>query len=163
MTTTETSLYDIPLKTLSGEPTSLRAFEGQVLLVVNVASHCGFTPQYAGLEALYQKYKARGFSVLGFPCNQFGAQEPGTAEEIESFCSSKYNVSFPLFEKVEVNGQKAHPLFAELKASAPGILGTEGIKWNFTKFLLDRSGKFVERFAPQTTPEAIDEHIARLL
>ena len=157
------SLYEIPVTTLAGEATDLSGFRGQVLLIVNTASQCGFTPQYAGLESLYRKYKDRGFAVLGFPCNQFGAQEPGTAEEIGAFCEKNYGVSFPMFGKVDVNGEHAHPLFTLLKKEAPGILGTEGIKWNFSKFLIDRHGKIVGRYAPTTSPESLDETIAAQL
>ncbi|HEX8301047.1 glutathione peroxidase [Sphingomonas sp.] len=136
---------------------------GQVLLIVNTASKCGFTPQYEGLEALYRKYKDRSFAVLAFPCNQFGAQEPGDAAEIAHFCSLTYDVTFPVFPKIEVNGPHAAPLFEHLKAEAPGVLGLKGIKWNFTKFLVDRSGKTVERYAPTTRPEAIEGDIEKLL
>ncbi len=157
------SLYDIPVTTLSGETTDLSAYRGKVLLIVNTASQCGFTPQYAGLEALYQKYRDQGFAVLGFPCNQFGAQEPGSVAEIAAFCEKNYGVSFPMFAKVDVNGPTAHPLFVKLKAEAPGVLGTEGIKWNFTKFLLNRQGQVVNRYAPTSTPEAMEESISSLL
>lgn len=156
------SLYDIPVRTLEGESTTLAAYAGQVLLIVNVASHCGFTPQYAGLEALYRKYKDRKFSVLGFPCNQFGYQEPGAATEIR-FCATGYDVSFPMFEKIEVNGQNTHPLYRILKHAAKGLLGTESIKWNFTKFLVDRSGNVRSRYAPKVTPEKLDQACAELL
>lgn len=157
------ALYDFGAKRLDGSERDLAEFRGQVLLIVNVASQCGFTPQYTGLEALYQKYREPGFAVLGFPCNQFGAQEPGSASEIGAFCSSNYGVSFPMFAKIDVNGEQAHPLFQHLKGEAPGLLGTEGIKWNFTKFLVDRNGKVVTRYAPKTTPEEIDADIAKLL
>ena len=157
------SLYDIPVRLLDGRETTLAKWRGQVLLIVNTASHCGFTPQYAGLEALYQKYKDQGFAVLGFPCNQFGAQEPGTAEEIGAFCEKNYEVSFPVFDKVEVNGPNAHPLFKMLKENAPGILGTEGIKWNFTKFLLASNGSVLDRYAPVISPEKLEKHIQKLL
>ncbi len=149
------SLYDIEVATIDGRRETLAAFRGQVLLVVNVASQCGFTPQYAGLEALYLKFKDRGFSVLGFPCDQFGHQEPGSDAEIKDFCSTKFSVTFPLFAKIEVNGQGAHPLYKFLKGEKKGILGTEAIKWNFTKFLIDRQGNVVRRFAPTSTPEKI--------
>jgi glutathione peroxidase len=157
------SLYDIPVTTLSGETTDLSAFRGKVVLIVNTASQCGFTPQYAGLEALYQKYRDRGFAVLGFPCNQFGAQEPGGSAEIAAFCEKNYGVSFPMFAKIDVNGPNAHPLFVKLKNEAPGLLGTEGIKWNFTKFLLNREGQVVSRHAPTATPEGLEEPISSLL
>ncbi len=157
------SLYDIPVTTLAGQPGDLSAFRGQVLLIVNTASHCGFTPQYAELEALYRKYKDRGFAVLGFPCNQFGAQEPGSESDIASFCEKNYGVSFPMFAKVEVNGPNAHPLFVKLKGDAPGILGTEGIKWNFTKFIIDPQGNVHSRHAPTVSPPALAGSIESLL
>ncbi len=138
-------------------------YAGKVLLIVNTASHCGFTPQYAALEALYQRYRERGLVVLGFPCNQFGSQEPGEAEEIASFCQKNYGVSFPMFAKIEVNGNEAHPLYQYLKKAAPGLLGSEGSKWNFTKFLVDRQGEVVERYAPATAPESIARDIEKLL
>ncbi|WP_242186601.1 glutathione peroxidase [Sphingomonas sp. CARO-RG-8B-R24-01] len=146
-----------------GKPVDLSAYAGKVLLIVNTASKCGFTPQYAGLEALQRRFADKGFAVLGFPCNQFGAQEPGDAEEIRNFCSLTYDVTFPMFAKVDVNGADADPLFTALKKQAPGFLGTGGIKWNFTKFLVDRGGQVVERYAPTTKPEAIEADIARLL
>lgn len=158
-----TDLFDIPIHTLKGAETTLSEHRGKVLLIVNVASRCGFTPQYDGLQKLQQDYAAKGFSVLGFPCNQFGGQEPGTAEDIGNFCSATYGVDFPIYEKVEVNGSDAHPIYKHLKSAAPGILGTEAIKWNFTKFLVDRSGNVVQRFAPNDTPEAIAPKIAALL
>lgn len=157
------SVYDFEARSLDGRPTSLREFAGKVMLIVNTASKCGFTPQYEGLEALYRKYRDRGFVVLGFPCNQFGGQEPGSAEEIGAFCRSNYGVSFPMFQKIDVNGERAHPLYQWLKKSAPGVLGSERIKWNFTKFLLDRSGAVVERYAPMTKPEEIERRIDALL
>ncbi len=157
------TLYDIPVTTLAGQNTDLSAYLGKVLLIVNTASQCGFTPQYAGLEALYRNYKDKGLVVLGFPCNQFGRQEPGNSTEIATFCEKNYGVSFPMFAKVDVNGPNAHPLFVRLKADAPGVLGTEGIKWNFTKFLVDRNGVVISRHAPTTTPEALDESIASLI
>ncbi|WP_315701073.1 MULTISPECIES: glutathione peroxidase [unclassified Bradyrhizobium] len=156
------SIYDFTAASLSGEEVPLKRFEGQVLLVVNTASACGFTPQYRGLEALYREYASRGFAVLGFPCNQFGAQEPGTAEEIGAFCAGKYDVTFPLFAKVAVNGAAAHPLFKFLKREKSGLLGS-AIKWNFTKFLVDRSGQVVGRYAPTTKPEALKKEIEALL
>jgi len=158
-----TTAYDFAANSLDGKPRSLNEFSGKVLLIVNTASKCGFTPQYEGLEKLFQKYHPQGLEVLGFPCNQFGAQEPGAASEIGAFCQKNYGVSFPMFEKIDVNGDAAHPLYRWLKESAPGLLGTEGIKWNFTKFLVDRSGKVVGRFAPTTKPEDLDQDIAKLL
>ena len=157
------TLYDLPVTPLRGTPTTLSKYEGKVLLIVNVASHCGFTPQYEGLEQLQREYGDQGLLVLGFPCNQFGAQEPGDAEEIATFCSTTYDVTFPLFEKVEVNGPGAAPLFQFLKAEAPGVLGTEAIKWNFTKFLVDRHGKVVSRRAPSDTPASLRAEIEALL
>ena len=158
-----TTLYDFSASDIGGAEQSLGTYRGQVALVVNTASKCGFTPQYEGLEALYEQLVPRGFAVLGFPCNQFGAQEPGNANEIASFCRLTYDVRFPMFAKVDVNGANAHPLFVWLKQSAPGLLGSRGIKWNFTKFLIDRSGIPVERFAPTTKPEAIRSRIEALL
>ncbi len=152
-------IYDIEAQTIDGASKSLRDFAGKALLVVNVASKCGFTPQYKGLEALQRAYGARGFDVLGFPCNQFGAQEPGSESEIATFCSTNYDVSFPMFAKIDVNGDKAHALYKLLKQEAPCILGSEAIKWNFTKFLVDRSGKVVKRYAPNETPESIAKDI----
>jgi glutathione peroxidase len=156
------SIYDFSATSLSGEEVLLKRFEGQVLLIVNTASACGFTPQYKGLEALQQKFGPRGFSVLGFPCNQFGKQEPGDARQIEQFCSSKYDVSFPMFDKIEVNGNDAHPLYRYLKGEKSGMLGSS-IKWNFTKFLVDRSGKVVARHAPTTSPDGLTKEIEALL
>lgn len=156
-------LPEIALTTLDGQPRALRDFAGQALLVVNVASRCGFTPQYEGLEALQRRYQARGFSVLGFPCDQFGHQEPGDAEAIRQFCSLRYEVSFPLFAKTEVNGANAHPLYRWLKHEAPGLLGTEGIKWNFTKFLVDPAGRVVHRYAPLDKPEGLAADIEAVL
>lgn len=153
------SIYAFSGRTIDGEEKSLGEFKGKALLIVNTASECGYTPQYEGLERLYKKYQGRGFAVLGFPCNQFGTQEPGTEEEIKSFCQKNYGVTFPLFAKVDVNGDKAHPLFAYLKQALPGIAGTESIKWNFTKFLVGRDGKPIERFAPATKPEALEKSI----
>ena len=157
------SIYEEPIHTLRGDETSLAPFADKTILAVNVASKCGLTPQYTGLEALYRKYRDRGFAVLGFPCNQFGAQEPGTEAEIGSFCSTTYDVSFPLFAKIEVNGEGTHPLYRLLKSEKPGVLGTEGIKWNFTKFLVDREGQVRKRFAPNDKPEDLDADIAALL
>jgi glutathione peroxidase len=156
------SIYDFTAKSLAGKDVALKQFEGQVLLIVNTASACGFTPQYKGLEALQQTYGPRGFSVLGFPCNQFGAQEPGDAAQIAQFCSTNYGVSFPMFAKIDVNGAGAHPLYKFLKDEKGGLLGS-AIKWNFTKFLVDRSGRVVSRHAPTTTPEALSKEIETLL
>jgi len=156
-------LYQFSVTTLEGTPKTLEEYRGHVLLIVNVASRCGFTPQYAGLEALYQKYRDRGLVVLGFPCDQFGHQEPGDAEEIRNFCSLTYQVSFPMFAKVEVNGAQAHPLYRFLTAARKGFLGSEAIKWNFTKFLVDRSGNVLQRYAPTTTPESIEKDLLPLL
>lgn len=157
------ALYKLSARRLDGSTQSMADYQGKVLLIVNVASGCGFTPQYAGLEALWQKYRARGLVVLGFPCNQFGGQEPGDEAAIGEFCSLTYDVTFPMFAKVDVNGDATHPLFALLKAEARGILGTEGIKWNFTKFLVDRNGKVVDRYASAHKPEDMVEDIERLL
>jgi len=157
------SAYDFTAETLDGKPAPLADHRGQVMLIVNTASKCGFTPQYAGLEALWRKYKDRGLVILGFPCNQFGAQEPGDAEEIASFCSLTYDVSFPMMAKIDVNGPKAHPLYAWLKGEKKGILGTEGIKWNFTKFLVDRKGEVAGRFAPTATPQSLESAIEALI
>lgn len=157
------ALYRLSARRLDGSMQSMADYKGKVLLIVNVASRCGFTPQYAGLEALWQKYGKRGLVVLGFPCNQFGAQEPGDEAAIGEFCSLTYQVSFPMFAKVDVNGDGTHPVFALLKAAAPGILGTEGIKWNFTKFLVDREGKVVDRYASAHKPEDMAADIERLL
>jgi len=153
----------ISVVTIDGESHTFGDFAGKLTLVVNVASKCGFTPQYRGLEALYRKFKDRGVAVLGFPCNQFGKQEPGSADEIQSFCSLSYDVTFPIFAKVEVNGARAHPLFKALKKEAPGILGSEAIKWNFTKFLVDDSGKVLKRYAPTDSPEAIGEQLESMV
>lgn len=158
-----TTLADFTLPLLDGTSQPLAEFAGKVVLVVNVASKCGLTPQYAGLEALYRRYRDQGFVVLGFPCNQFAEQEPGSAEEIAQFCSLTYDVSFPMFGKIDVNGADEHPLYTWLKRSAPGVMGTEGIKWNFTKFLVGRDGLVVERFAPTDEPESIAPAIERLL
>ena len=157
------SVFDFETRRLDGAPMPLADFRGQVLLIVNTASECGFTPQYAGLQKLHETYASRGFSVLGFPCNQFHAQEPGTADEIGAFCTKNFGVSFPLSEKIDVNGAAAHPLYRHLTSAAPGILGTEAIKWNFTKFLIDRDGKVAARFAPTTKPESIAADIEALL
>ena len=150
-------------KRLNGDNADLMEYAGQVVLIVNTASDCGYTPQYKGLEALYKEFQEQGFSVLGFPCNQFGQQEPGDANDIGAFCEKNYGVSFPMFEKVDVNGDDAHPLFQYLKSHAPGVMGTEMIKWNFTKFLIQRDGSVFKRYAPQTTPLEIREDILQLL
>jgi glutathione peroxidase len=157
------SIYDFSAETLDGKPAPLSAYADKVVLIVNTASKCGFTPQYAGLEALYRKYKDRGFVVLGFPCNQFGAQEPGDAAEIANFCSLTYEVDFPMMRKIDVNGPQTHPLYAWLKHQKKGLLGSEGIKWNFTKFLVDRKGEVVKRFAPTDTPQSLEGAIEALL
>jgi len=154
---------DMPLKTIDGKPATLADFDGQALLIVNVASKCGFTPQYAGLEELNRRFRARGFAVLGFPCDQFGHQEPGDESAIRKFCTDNYDVTFPMFAKTEVNGDNAHPLFKALKREAPGLLGTQAIKWNFTKFLVDRSRKVVRRYAPTDKPENLAADIEAAL
>ena len=154
---------DIPLKTIDGKDETLADFKGKALLVVNVASKCGFTPQYAGLEELHRRFSSRGFAVLGFPCDQFGHQEPGDETEIANFCKLKYDVSFPMFAKTDVNGENAHPLFKTLKTAAPGLLGTQAIKWNFTKFLVDRKGNVVRRYAPTDKPESLALDIEAVL
>ncbi len=159
----ENSLYDCKATDIKGQDISLRDYAGKVLLIVNTASKCGFTPQYAGLEKLHEKYKGKGLAVLGFPCNQFGAQEPGNETEIQKFCQLNYDVKFPMFAKVDVNGANTHPVYRVLKKAAKGLLGSEGIKWNFTKFLVDRNGKVVDRYAPTTKPEDIAEVIEGLL
>ena len=153
----------IPLETIDGKAAALSDFAGQTLLIVNVASRCGFTPQYAGLEALYRRFRERGFAVLGFPCDQFGHQEPGDEAEIRKFCADKYDVTFPMFAKVEVNGLNAHPLFKALKQAAPGLLGTQAIKWNFTKFLVDGKGRVLRRYAPSDKPETLAQDIEAAL
>jgi glutathione peroxidase len=157
------SIYDFVARDISGKDVPLSDYRNGVLMIVNTASQCGFTPQYAGLETLYRDLKERGFVVLGFPCNQFGAQEPGNADEISSFCKLTYDVTFPMFAKIDVNGPTAHPLFAWLKSEAPGLLGSQAIKWNFTKFLVDRQGKVAGRFAPTTEPKALRQDIEALL
>jgi glutathione peroxidase len=157
-----TSVFDFSAMTLAGQECALKKFDGQVLLIVNTASACGFTPQYKGLEELYRAFASRGFSVLGFPCNQFGSQEPGDATQIEKFCSGNYDVTFPMFEKIDVNGSAAHPLYKHLKNEKSGLLGSS-IKWNFTKFLIDRLGKVVARHAPTTKPETLTKEIEALL
>ncbi|MFV3076139.1 glutathione peroxidase [Niveispirillum fermenti] len=158
-----TSIYDFTARTLDGKDVSLGEWRGKVMLIVNTASKCGFTYQYQGLEALYRDYGERGLAVLGFPCNQFGQQEPGDAAEIANFCSLTYDVSFPMFAKIDVNGDDAHPLYKWLKTQKRGLLGTGGIKWNFTKFLIDRSGNVTGRYAPTTKPEQLTADIEKLL
>lgn len=157
------SVHDFSVKKPDGTEQKLSDFKGGPVLIVNTASKCGFTPQYKGLEALQRKYGPKGLTVIGFPCNQFGAQEPGDAEEIQNFCSLTYDVTFPLMAKVEVNGPGADPLFDYLKAEKPGVLGTKGIKWNFTKFLIDKAGKVVARYAPTDKPESLEKDIEKLL
>ncbi len=157
------NLYDIPIETIEGNATTLDAYRGKALLIVNVATNCGFTPQYKGLEALHRKYKDKGFVVLGFPCNQFGGQEPGREAEIRSFCDRSYGVTFPLFAKIEVNGPNAHPLYRYLKSVKKGMLGREAIAWNFTKFLVGRNGEVLRRYGPRRTPEAIEKDVDALV
>ena len=157
------TLYDIQAQTLDGATVPLSEFRGKTLLIVNVASRCGYTPQYAGLEALYRKYKDRGLVILGFPCNQFGAQEPGDDEEIRTFCTTTYDVTFPMFAKIDVNGAHAHPLYRFLKSERTGILGTEAIKWNFTKFLVNSDGEVVKRYGSSDTPERIERDLEGML
>lgn len=158
-----TTAYDFSATTLDGDEQPLKDYKGKALLIVNVASKCGFTPQYTGLEALYRKHKDEGLVVLGFPCDQFGHQEPGDADEIRNFCSTNYDVSFPMFAKIDVNGDKAHPLYKWLKSEKSGFLGTEGVKWNFTKFLVNREGEVIRRYAPTDTPEKIDRDLDGVL
>jgi glutathione peroxidase len=158
-----TTVYDFSARDIDGKEQPLSRYKGKALLIVNVASKCGFTPQYTGLEALHRKLAAKGFAVLGFPCDQFGHQEPGDEQEIKNFCSLTYDVSFPMFAKVAVNGDGAHPLYQFLKKEAKGLLGSEAIKWNFTKFLADKDGKVVGRYAPTDKPESIEKDVAALL
>ncbi|HMB56923.1 MAG TPA: glutathione peroxidase [Arenimonas sp.] len=158
-----TNVYDFSAKTIDGAEQSLADYKGKAMLVVNTASKCGFTPQYTGLEKLWKKYQGQGLVVLGFPCDQFGHQEPGDEEEIKSFCSLTYDVSFPMYAKVDVNGDKAHPLWKFLKKEKSGLLGMDGIKWNFTKFLVDKDGKVIKRYAPTDTPEKIEKDLAAVL
>ena len=158
-----TNLYDIDLVTIDGKPQKMDVYRSKTLLIVNVASQCGFTPQYQGLQALYDKFKDKQFVVLGFPCNQFGHQEPGNDSDILCFTKERYSITFPLFSKLEVNGEQAHPLYKYLKHSQKGLLGTEFIKWNFTKFLVDRQGDVVARFAPATTPSTLEARVAQLV
>lgn len=155
------TIYDFSMKDIQGNEQSLEAYRGRVLLVVNVASKCGFTPQYAGLETLYQDCQSAGLTVLGFPCNQFGHQEPGDEAEIQQFCATNYGVTFPMFAKIDVNGDEAHPLYRWLKGEKPGVLGTEAIKWNFTKFLVGRDGQVIKRYAPTDKPTALKDDILR--
>jgi glutathione peroxidase len=157
------SIYDFEVTTIDGRPQRLEAHRGQVMLIVNVASRCGYTSQYRGLEALYRQHRAQGFVVLGFPCDQFGHQEPGTEEEIQQFCSLNYDVTFPMFSKIKVNGGDAHPLYKFLKDEKPGIFGLESIKWNFAKFLVDRAGTVVKRYGSRDTPEEIEKDLVTLI
>ena len=157
--TTMDKIYDFKVKTIQGEETTLAQYKGKVLLIVNVASKCGYTPQYDGLETLYTKYKNKGLVVLGFPCNQFGSQEPGSETEIQNFCRVNFGVTFPMFSKINVNGEETHPLYRYLKSEQTGILGTEAIKWNFTKFLVDKEGNVVERFGSSTKPSELKDKI----
>lgn len=160
---TEPTAYDFNAQSLDGTPVDLAQYRGRVTLIVNTASRCGFTPQYRGLQALYERFRDRGFAVLGFPCNQFGAQEPGSADEIATFCETTYHVDFPMFAKIDVNGPDAHPLWKHLTHAKKGLLGSEAIKWNFTKFLVDRDGRVIDRYAPTTAPESIASDIEPLL
>jgi len=157
------NLYECNVTTIAGQTQTMETYRGQVLLIVNVASKCGFTSQYAGLEALYRRYRDKGFTILGFPCDQFGHQEPGNEAEIQSFCSLTYDVTFPLFTKIEVNGSETHPLYTYLKKARPGLLGSETIKWNFTKFLVNREGKVLKRYAPTDTPEKIEDDLKKII
>ena len=157
------TIDDITCQTIQGKKENLSKYKGKVLLIVNTASKCGFTPQFQGLEDLYKKYHAQGFEILGFPCNQFGSQDPGKNEEILAFCQTNYGVTFAMFAKVDVNGAEAHPLFQHLKAEAPGVLGSEAIKWNFTKFLVNKTGVVIARYAPTTKPSDLESPIATLL
>ena len=159
----EANFFDYQVKDINGNMVSLDSYRGKTILVVNVASKCGFTPQYKGLEGLYQKHKDKGLVILGFPCNQFGGQEPGTEADIAKFCSVEYAVTFPMFAKIDVNGANTAPLYSYLKSAVPGLFGTEGVKWNFTKFLVDKSGKVVKRYAPTDAPEAIEKDLPALL
>lgn len=159
----EENIYSFRVKAIDGKEISLSEYQGKTLLIVNVASRCGFTPQYEGLEALYRKLKDRNFLVLAFPCNQFGAQEPGDENEIQNFCKTSYDVTFPMFAKIEVNGEGTQPLYSFLKKKEKGILGTEAIKWNFTKFLVSKTGEVLQRYAPQTSPESLEKEILAVL
>lgn len=156
-------IYDFNVATITKNEQSMAMYKGKVLLIVNVASECGFTPQYEGLEKLYRTYQKQGFEILAFPCNQFGGQEPGTAKQIQNFCRTNFDVTFPLFAKIDVNGKDAHPLYVYLKDKAPGVLGTKSIKWNFTKFLIDKQGNVIERYGSSTKPEEIRSNIEKLL
>ena len=162
-TTTMTSVFDFSAHLLAGKQVSLADYSGKVLLIVNTASKCGFTPQYAGLQGLHEKFHEQGLVVMGFPCNQFGQQEPGDSQDIARFCETSFGVGFPMFQKVDVNGADAHPLFKHLKSAAPGLLGSEAIKWNFTKFLVGRDGAVFKRYAPQTSPEDLQQDIEQML
>ncbi len=157
------NIYELEFNDLQGNTFSMREFEGKVLLVVNTASQCGLTPHYKGLQQLHDQFSSQGFSVVGFPCNQFGGQEPGAAQEIADFCTTRFGVTFPMHEKIKVNGPQTHPLFEKLKKDAPGLLGTQKIKWNFTKLLIDKQGQTIKRFGPKTKPANIAEHIQLLL
>jgi glutathione peroxidase len=157
------TVYEFSARDISGKDTSLDAYRGKVLLIVNTASKCGFTPQYKGLQALYDQYHDKGLEILGFPCNQFGRQEPGAEDQISEFCELNYGVSFPMFAKIDVNGDDAHPLFDHLKSEAPGLMGSKTVKWNFTKFLVDQNGKVVRRYAPKDKPADIAADIEKLL
>jgi glutathione peroxidase len=159
----DTNIYQFTAKSNAGESVELASYKGKVMLIVNTASDCGFTPQYQGLQTLYQEYQAQGFEVLAFPCNQFKQQESGNDEDIKQFCDLRFNIKFPLFSKIDVNGDNAHPLFTYLKEQAPGLLGSTGVKWNFTKFLTNREGEVIKRYAPSTKPEAIKADIEKLL
>ena len=164
MTTTDTSsVYDFTAQGINGKPVALGDYRGKVLLIVNTASECGFTPQFAGLERLWEQYAVRGLAVLGFPCNQFGRQDPGSDSDIATFCAANYAISFPMMSKIEVNGSGAHPLYKWLTAEAPGLLGTKAIKWNFTKFLIGRDGRVVKRYAPTDTPDSLARDIEKAL
>ncbi|MFW2364955.1 MAG: glutathione peroxidase [Desulforhopalus sp.] len=156
------TIYDYDVATIDGIETNLGTYQGKVMLIVNVASKCGFTSQYDGLEKLYKKYQDKGLAILGFPCNQFGKQEPGTEDQIMEFCRLNYGVTFPMFAKIEVNGDNAHPLYVHLKKQRPGILGSGSIKWNFTKFLIDREGRVIDRFSPSTTPGVLEKNLLSL-
>jgi glutathione peroxidase len=156
-------LYDVKVKDINGKEVELKDFQNMVMLIVNTASKCGFTNQYEGLEALYEKYQDKGLVVLGFPCNQFGGQEPGDSQQIQEFCRATFSIKFPMFEKIEVNGDNTHPLYKILKEEAPGLLGSKKIKWNFTKFLIDKQGKAITRFAPTKKPEDLEKEITKLL
>ncbi|OWW20241.1 glutathione peroxidase [Noviherbaspirillum denitrificans] len=158
-----TTVYDFKARGIDGKDIDLKQYQGKVLLIVNTASECGFTPQYKGLEAVYEQFAGKGVEVLGFPCNQFGAQEPGSNADIGHFCEANYGVTFPLFDKIDVNGDAAHPLFKHLKSEAPGLMGTEAIKWNFTKFLVRKDGRVYKRYAPQTEPMELVKDIEKLL